>query len=234
MPKIVNIYCDESCHLENDNCNVMVLGAISCLEDKKQEAFSRLRDIKRNHHLHSNWETKWTKASKSKIPYYLDLIDYFFDNSNLQFRVLVVPDKTKLNHTQFNQSHDDFYYKMYFGMLKGILDPHAKNNIYLDIKDTCGGNKVKKLKDVLRNDFYDHHEERIINRVQIVKSHEIELLQLTDLLVGAVGYANRNLSSSESKLEIINRIRERSGYSLLKSTYLTENKFNIFKWRPQD
>ena len=26
-----NIYCDESCHLQNDNSNVMVLGAVWCI-----------------------------------------------------------------------------------------------------------------------------------------------------------------------------------------------------------
>jgi len=30
MTNIYNIYCDESCHLENDGEKVMVLGAIWC------------------------------------------------------------------------------------------------------------------------------------------------------------------------------------------------------------
>ena len=30
---MINIYCDESCHLEHDDSDIMVLGGISC--DKK-------------------------------------------------------------------------------------------------------------------------------------------------------------------------------------------------------
>ena len=46
-----NIYCDESCHLQNDNSNVMVLGAVWCLKEKKREIFKRLRNIKEEHGL---------------------------------------------------------------------------------------------------------------------------------------------------------------------------------------
>ena len=146
MANTFNLYCDESCHLEHDGCNVMVLGAIGCTSDTRAKAFNRIRDIKKNHGFHPSWETKWTKVSSQKVAYYLDLVDYFFDNSDLQFRVVIIPDKAKLQHDKFNQSHDDFYYKMYFCMLKGILCPHTKNNIYLDIKDTQGGSKINPKK----------------------------------------------------------------------------------------
>ncbi len=31
-----NVYCDESCHLKQDNSNVMILGAMYCPTDKKK------------------------------------------------------------------------------------------------------------------------------------------------------------------------------------------------------
>ena len=108
-----NIYCDESCHLQNDNSNVMVLGAVWCLKEKKREIFKRLRNIKEEHGLSSSFEIKWNKVSPAKTAFYRHLIDYFFDDDDLHFRALVVPDKSILNHEKFNQSHDDFYYKMY-------------------------------------------------------------------------------------------------------------------------
>ncbi len=36
MSDIFNVYCDESCHLENDQQNVMVLGAVWCQLEKTQ------------------------------------------------------------------------------------------------------------------------------------------------------------------------------------------------------
>ena len=116
-----NIYCDESCHLQNDNNKAMVLGAVWCLRDKKQEIFKRLREIKVRHGLPANFEVKWHKVSPAKVDFYINLVDYFFDDDDLHFRALVVPDKTKLQHHKFNQTHDDFYYKMYFDLLKVIF-----------------------------------------------------------------------------------------------------------------
>lgn len=51
---------------------------------------------------------------------------------------------------------------------------------------------------MLRNDKYDYSKE-IIKKVQQVRSHEVELTQLADLLTGAVSYVNRGLSDSLAK-----------------------------------
>ena len=57
----------------------------------------------------------------SKIDLYKDIVNYFFDDNNIHFRAIIIPDKSKLNHEAFNQTHDDWYYKMYFDMLKVIF-----------------------------------------------------------------------------------------------------------------
>lgn len=244
MKPIINIYCDESCHLLNDKEPVMVLGAVYCPIDKKEEIFERLHSFKIKHNLvpknkknekdnRTYYELKWNKVSKSKIEYYKDVINYFFDDDDLQFRVLVVSNKSVIDYEKFNHTHDTFYYKMYFGMLKAILNPENSHHIYIDIKDTRSKEKVHKLEEVLRNDKYDYSKE-IIKKVQQVRSHEVEILQLTDLLVGATAYVNRGLSDSKAKNELINLIKHRSKYSLTKSTLLKERKFNIFIWKPQN
>jgi hypothetical protein len=43
-----NIYCDESCHLEHDGINVMVL--MWCDKEKKSEIFNRIFEIKIKNH----------------------------------------------------------------------------------------------------------------------------------------------------------------------------------------
>jgi len=230
MSQIYNIYCDESCHLENDKEKAMAMGAVWCPIDESAVAFKRIREIKIQNKLSPKFEIKWTKVSPAKIDFYLDLVDYFFDNSNLHFRCLVVPDKKILNHDKFKQTHDEWYYKMYFDLLKTILSPEDKYRVYIDIKDTNGGEKVKKLREVLCNNLYDFDRE-IIEWAQIVKSNEIELMQISDFLLGAVSYVHRGLKSSVAKNKIIERIKERSNYTLLRSTLFQENKFNIFVWQ---
>jgi len=234
MTDTYNVYCDESCHLENDGQKAMVLGAVWCPLDKTREIAIRLREIKQKHGVSPQFEVKWTKVSPAKVDLYLDLVDYFFDDDDLHFRALIVPDKSLLRHDAFlGQDHDTWYYKMYFDMLKVILSPNARYRVYLDIKDTRGAQKAAKLHEVLCNNLYDFSRE-IVERLQLVHSHEIEQLQLADLLIGAVSYVNRELKGNSGKLALVERIRERSHYGLTRSTLLREEKINLFRWRANE
>jgi hypothetical protein len=208
----------------------MVLGAVWCPLDKAHEINVRMREIKMGHGMKPEFEIKWTKVSPAKVRFYLDVLDYFFDDDDLHFRALIVPDKSKLRHEDFGQSHDDWYYKMYFDMLKVILSPEARYRIYLDFKDTRGAAKVAKLHDVLCNNLYDFSR-KIIERVQILRSHEVETLQLTDLLIGTISYVNRGLATNAAKRTLVERMQERSGYELTKTTLTRESKVNLFRWR---
>jgi hypothetical protein len=208
----------------------MVLGAVWCSLEKAREISVRIREIKTQHGLPPGFESKWGKVSPAKQDFYLELLDYFFDNADLHFRALVVQDKSKLQHELYGQTHDTWYYKMYFDMLKVILDPQSRYRIYVDVKDTRSAAKIAKLHEVLCSSIYDF-EYHIIERVQTVRSHEVEVLQLADLLIGAVSYANRGLHENAAKLAVVKRMIERSGYSLTKTTLLKENKVNLFMWQ---
>jgi len=230
MSELINIYCDESCHLEHDGQRAMVLGAVWCPESKKREITRRLAEIRARHRMSHDFEFKWTKVSPAKAQMYIDLVDYFFDDDDLRFLCLVIPDKAKIDHTRFNQSHDDWYYKMYFTMLKVIFKPSDHYHIYIDIKDTKSREKVTKLHEVLRKSKYDYSQ-TMIRRVQQVRSHEVLTAQLADLLIGAVSYKFRGQSGNAAKMEIIKRVAERSGYNLEKSTLYREEKFNLLIWQ---
>lgn len=219
-----NIYCDESCHLENDSSNVMVLGAIWCLKEKRVEICERIKEIKESNGINRLAEIKWNKVSPTNKFFFKQLVDYFFDNDDLHFRGIIIPNK-KENFS--NKTHDDFYYDMYFDLVKVIFDPQNSYNVYIDIKDTLGNEKVNQLGEVLRNNQYDY-EKKIIKKIQQIRSHEIEILGLTDLIIGALSYLHRELKTSETKLYLIDRIKKRSTYSLVQSTLYKEEKFNVF------
>lgn len=230
MENKFNVYCDESCHIQHDHQLSMVLGAVWCPTDKVSEFARRIREIKVEHGLSPKFEIKWTKVSPAALQFYLDVVDYFFDNDDLHFRALVIPDKTLLRHEDFNQTHDDWYYQMYFDMLKIILHPDAHYRIYVDIKDSWGGRKISKLHKALCDSVFDFSRE-IVKSIQIIRSDETELLQLADLLVGVISYVHRRLSSSQAKVAVVERVQERSGYSLTRTTLFREDKVNLFIWR---
>jgi len=231
MSQVFNIYCDESCHLENDGKKVMVIGAVWCKKELAEGSARRLREIKKKHKLSGDFEVKWTKVSASKVDFYQDYLDYFFDDDDLHFRGVVIQ-KTGLRHGDFGQSHDTWYYKMFFTLIEPILAPKNHYYIYLDIKDTRSQGKVKKLHEVLANKMYDF-DRSIVKGIQQVRSHHVEQVQLADLLIGALGYANRGMGTNQGKCALIERIKQRSKYSLLRKTLLCEQKFNIFHWNPR-
>lgn len=232
---MINIYCDESCHLENDDSDIMVLGAMSCPSDEKASIFNDIRNIKAKHNLSSWFEIKWTKVSNNKIEFYIDLIDYFFNNPVLKFRTIVATNKKDLNHNIFGNTYDKWYYIMYYYLLNPITKPKDNYRIFIDIKDTNGGKKISKLHDVLSNSKYDFSR-TVIKDIKQINSHESEILQLCDLFIGAVSYYNRGLyydGSNNGKKRIITEITNRARHPLSKKTNKNSEKFNIFIWEPR-
>lgn len=209
----------------------MVLGAISCPTDRSHELARELRTIRQKHRIPEHFEIKWTKVSPAQLEFYTDIINFFFHTDDLQFRA-VVANKAGLDHSRFDQTHDDWYYKMMYYLIYRLLPSNDGAFIYLDKKDTNGQNKINKLRQVIANAEYDFSRNNL-RRLQIVESHHVSLLQLADLLIGAVNYANRNLTTSKAKLTLVNQIRDITSLSLTRSTAADATKFNIFHWSGQ-
>ncbi len=228
-----NIYCDESCHLENDHQKVMILGALTCPEEFSRSIAKEINEIKRKHNLSPRFEIKWTKVSPGKIAFYIDLLKYFFSGENLFFRAVIIPDKTKLRHNDFYHDHDTWYYKMFFTLLNVLLTPNDHYRIYLDIKDSKSGKKIAKLQDILidKNQF----QKGVIERIQTIRSHEAAQLQLVDLLIGCILAANRNHPQiSPSKQILVNLMRKLSQNCLTETTLVQEKKVNLLRWEARE
>lgn len=234
MAEIYNIYCDESCHLEHDHIPVMLLGAIWCLHGMRRSISKKIRQLKAKHN--AKGELKWTKVSGSRLPFYNELLNYFFAKSDLNFRCLLVAQKETLDHNYFNRgSHDSFYYKMYYQLLLNIVcRTDSQFNVYLDIKDTRGSRRIRELRRILHAKLSDY-ERLTIPQIQLVHSHESELIQIADFLMGAVAYCNRDdvPKKNEAKISVIKKIIGCSGIDLVHSTPPWEDKFNLFVFHPR-
>lgn len=229
--EIFNVYGDESCHLENDGQPVMGLGAIICPTRHASEMNHELKWLKTVHGMPQGYELKWTKVGSSKLDYYDAVIELFARYKFLRFRGYII-DKATIDHSIIpGQTHNEWYYKMYYKMLKPMVEsPFNEYRIYVDIKDTHGYDRVEELKRVLRRGVGDSSGERI-TRVQEVRSHEVEMLQLADFLLGAIVYENRGEFSSETKKHIIEKLKEQCGYAdLTQSTTYRSHKINLWMW----
>jgi hypothetical protein len=215
--------------LENDGESVMLIGGISCPDYVRNIVYKEIKEIKRKHGISSRSEIKWRKVSNSKITFYEDLVNYFFDNEHLNFRVVII-DKNKLNHKKYNQTHDDFYYKQYFYLVRKFLFEDDVN-VFIDIKDTNSILKVNKLKNILEN---WKQSPKHIKNIQQIRSHENSIMQLADLLIGAVAYKNRSFESSLARIRLSNLISNRAKHELTTNTKYNAIKFNIFKMELSD
>lgn len=223
---LYNLYCDESRHLENDHSPVMAIGYIKSEANNYEQIISDLKTIKLRHH--TPVEIKWSKLSTSRIPLYKELIDYFFNNP-LWFRCILVKKKEQLDHTQFySGSPDNFYYNLVYHLLLPNKDQDCLYKVYLDIKDTRGRDRLKKIKEA----FQAHHKgESPFIHFQHLHSHESPLFELVDLFIGAITYKasedHTKPGASTTKSTIINYIEEQSGYIINEGTEPWEKKFNI-------
>ena len=229
-----NIYCDESCHLQHDGNDIMIIGGVFCSKHNARKINKEIKKIEEKYNIKTA-EIKWHKVSNNKVDFYAELIDYFFSNEDLKFRCVIAPEKKKLNLKKYSLTYDDWYYRIYYLLLKEIVSIDDEYCIYMDIKDTNGGIKVKKLREVLNNLLYAFYND-VVKNIQLVRSDEIEIIQLSDILIGAVSYVNRDLNNKDNaKSKIINLIMEKTGQSLKYTTTpkVFHNKFDVFRWKPK-
>jgi hypothetical protein len=218
MRKTFNLYCDESCHLENDHKQFMFLGSVSCAYPQVRRHTKRIDELKKEHNFYA--EIKWSNVSVSKIRFYLDLLDYFFD-TDLKFRAIGI-DKSKIHNKNFEQTYDDFYYKMYYQLLNHKIDSCYSYNVYLDIKDTLSSCKVRKLREILNIKY------GVFRNVQNIRSHESSLMQLSDFLMGAISYnINDTAHKNIAKMQVIEKIKKHTQLPDLRKTNYSE-KLNLF------
>lgn len=60
-----NIYCDESCHLQHDGNDIMVIGGVFCLKHKVGRINKDIRKLKEKYDI-KNVEIKWHNVSNNK------------------------------------------------------------------------------------------------------------------------------------------------------------------------
>lgn len=196
----------------------MLISYISCSYNQVKLHSQNIRSLKLKHFFKG--EMKWSALSKSQYPFYKELIEYFFA-TDLQFRAIVI-DKSQLRHEEFNQSHDDFYDKMYFQLLNKKIFPENNYNIYIDIKDTHSFEKAANLKTYLNRNYVS------VRTLQIIRSYESELMQLTDVIMGAIAYHLRDEKIVIAKNKIIDKIQAHCTLPITQSTPRSADKFNLF------
>jgi hypothetical protein len=221
------VYCDESRHDGGAESRFMAIGSLWVPRCRKTEVTKALRRLFRDEGLHA--EVKWSKVSAPRLAAYRRIVDFFFEEQDLRFRVIVV-DHARYDPESFHGGDRELgFYKFYYEMLVKWLEPGNKYLILLDFKQNQSADRYRELRTVLTRKL--RGEARILD-LTVIDSSETPLAQLCDLLTGAVASAwCGDAQAGSAKAQLCDHIAKHRGLPALKiaSASPSISKFNVFK-----
>lgn len=221
-----NVFCDETLPdlftTSKDSDKKLLIGSLWIEAELREEI---KQDIKKLRVEHNVWgEIKWSKVSKSKESFYLELVDLFFSyKDRVRFRCIAV-NPNEIIWAYHNDDKELGFYKFYYFVLDKWIRDFNEYSIFCDAKVNRDLSRLNKLHEIL----ITSNRLSYIDRVQALPSKEVVLIQLTDLLLGAASSKLNSIKHTNmAKNNIINKIEQNLGRKI-KPTYLDEKKFNLF------
>jgi len=226
LPCLVNIYCDESRHTSDLSDQYMVIGGIMVPREHKREVVNRIHHLKKQYGAQG--EFGWKRLSPNKSGFYWELIELFKNDEQLTFRCVVV-NRNNLDHELYNQGDQELgFYKIYYQLLVHWLKVGCAHYVYLGWQQNKDQHRFSDLGVILQRKLSGRAK---IACLEPVTSSNQPLIELTDLFIGAVGYAWNRRNTSETKVKFCNDLAQAVGLkSLNVSTVKDFDKFNIFNF----
>jgi len=225
----IEVYCDESrqeyfARAGEPLDGFTLIGSLWIEAERRRtynEQINRLREKHSYRH-----EFKWNKVAPANLHFYLDLIKLFFAEE-MRFRCIVLPVRD-LNAVVFHGADCELmFYKFYYQVLHHWILDDNEYRVFVDSKTNRVHNRLRVLKQCLQQ----ANRLAIIQDVQALPSHQVNLIQLVDVLIGAIGYKFHRERNSTSKVEVLSEIERRLGHAVA-ATSRGEQKFNIFHFQP--
>lgn len=218
------IYCDESCieALFDTKAHAFAsIGGIWIPSDHRTILKEEISSIKAKYGFLG--EMKWNKVTPKSVQMYYDLIDLFFRVYQVRFRAICM-ESAKIDNGTFNQGSGELgFYKFYYQLIQHWLVPGESYTLFLDHKINRSKSRVAELRH-----FLQQTSNAKIESAQALPSNESALIQLADVLVGAVSSSfNGELKVGSAKSLICTKIEEYLGHPIQR-TGVNEQKFNVF------
>lgn len=185
-----------------------------------------------------NGEAAWTKVSRSKLPAYRRFVDLFFDNPHrfapFEFHSLAV-DTHRLRDDVFNKgSRSIGFNKEIFQLCMkfGRLHDRRLLHIYPDYRQT--DQSPDELRLILNRAIRNKGDQRDwpYRRVHFRDSSELQVLQLVDVLLGALAFRlNRHheaANASPAKINLSEHVMARANINDVTKDTRIKGKFTLW------
>ena len=229
----IDLYCDESRQdlLVNKEAiasknRYVSFGGLLVPREKRLLLKQRIKELKKNSGIAK--EFKWGNVSNNKIDFYKSLVDLFFDTdfNDVCFRCVII-DAQEIDNEKYNDADQELgYYKFYYQLIHNWINSGDTYYVFTDYKTNKEKNRLQELCRILNRKY----SRNSIEIIQAIDSAESVLLQLQNILMGAVSYKYNYEESGTSiaKTQLVNYIEEKLDKRIC-ATNLSEYKFNIFR-----
>jgi len=221
------VYCDESrpdlLASRKSDFQYMVIGSLWLPAENRQALKTELHGLRDRHKI--GGEFKWNKISPSRLGFYLDAAQWFFNQGDsVRFRCIAV-DRTQVDLPHYHDDDQELgFYKFYYQLLHHWILDFNEYRIFVDYKS----NRRRDRLAVLRGFLDDANLSSKVERVQAVRSEESVLIQLADVLTGAVARRlNGPVETSAAKAAVLETVEDLLG-GAIQATGREETKFNVF------
>jgi len=231
--KIWSKFCflDESGSLCDGTNPFFTIGIIKC--SQPYYLYSKLQYQRTKTGFYD--EMKFNKISKKNINFLKFAIDAFLDTRSLNFYSYTVDKSGGYFKSQFNNNQWQAYEEISIKLLEeGVLGGNGnenQNEIIILIADHITTPKHVKYEVMVKNKINKNRKRLAVAGVCRFDSKGNDLLQVVDLIIGAINYDLKLnfkfVSGDKHKIEFLEHFKKQLGISSFIDGY-RDRKFNIF------
>ena len=197
------VFFDETGSINDKANRFFCLGMVKCLQPFYLD--SRVREIREKNQFYD--EIKWNTLSKVKLKVIKEIIEAVFDTPGIYFSCIVI----NKDDIDFEKEFDNNPYRAYQEFTEILLKQSIEDNEVLTVlADFVTTPKSIKFEVGVKHNINETLDRLAIGGIHRVDSKGVNIIQMVDLLIGAVAYSYKRglklVSGDKNKIEILKLI----------------------------
>lgn len=228
-----NVYVDESCQNAH---RYLVLGCIVVDAAYQHEILGELLAARARHNLNTV-EVKWKKSSRRGLPLYKEFVDVYIKYARLghvHFHCMYVESST-VDHSHNSNDADTSLNKLIYQLMLHRVGRRYAGPIYVYVDERPTHSSPDAIRPMLNAVIAKYGDASApFRRLSFIDSHKSDIVQITDLLIGAVGFRKNNrhklADASPHKVELGEYIARKCGELERKPNASSATRFTLWKF----